>query len=226
MNKKETIQIAIDGPGGSGKSTLAKLVAARLGFIYVDTGAIYRAIALYCLRNHIAVDNAQAVTAVLDAVQVDISYADQIQQVLLNGENVSADIRTMAVAQATSIVSAIPAVRDKLLALQQNMAATNNVVMDGRDIGTVVLPQADLKIFLTASVETRAKRRQAELAAKGEVVDLALLTQEIQARDDRDSTRAIAPLVQASDAVLIDTTHDTIDQVLDKIITLAKPYVA
>ena len=224
MNKKETIQIAIDGPGGSGKSTLAKLVSARLGFIYVDTGAIYRAIALYCLRHHLPVDEAQAVIAVLDSIQVNISYVETVQHMFLNGENVSEAIRTMAVSQAASMVAAIPQVRDKLLALQQTLAATHHVVMDGRDIGTVVLPQADLKIFLTASVLTRAKRRQAELAAKGEHVDLALLTQEIQQRDDRDRHRTIAPLVQAADAILIDTTEDSIDQVLEKIITLAKPY--
>ena len=217
---RKNIQIAIDGPGGSGKSTVARSIAYKLGFTYIDTGAMYRAIALCCLQNGVDLQNELSVTNILPNINIDIDYINGVQQVFLNKTNVSDKIRTMEVSQATSVVSTYQSVRDKLLDAQRNMAKSRNVIMDGRDIGTVVLPQADIKFFLTASVLTRAKRRQAELERKGEPANLNFIKKEIEERDNRDITRDISPLVQAEDAFLIDTSNMTIQDVVDKIIYL------
>ena len=214
--------IAIDGPGGAGKSTISKAVSKELGFIYVDTGALYRAIGLYCLRNGIKTDDADKVSAALSDVSVDFTYIDGEQRVMLNGEDVSTDIRLPEVSMAASNVSAIPAVREFLLELQRKIAREKDVLMDGRDIGTVILPDAQLKIFLTASAEVRAKRRFDELTAKGKEVNYDDVLRELIERDYQDSHREIAPLRQADDAVLVDTSDMTFDEVKERIIQLYK----
>lgn len=208
------INIAIDGPAGAGKSSVAKAVAQKLGFIYVDTGALYRSIGVNALRSNIETDNAQAVTEMLPSVNVELKYVDGAQRVILNGDDVSEAIRMPEASMAASNVSAIPAVREFLLDLQRNMAATNNVIMDGRDIGTVILPNAQFKFFLTASAEVRADRRFKELTEKGLTVDYKALLDEIIQRDYNDSHRATAPLKQADDAILIDSSNMTIDEVI------------
>lgn len=212
--------VAIDGPAGAGKSTIAKTVAKNMQFIYVDTGAMYRTIGFYMLRNGISVDDPEAVAAHLSEVDVTLGYEDGVQQVYLNGENVSASIRTQEVGEAASKVSAMPPVRAALLNLQRNLARSADILMDGRDIGTVVLPDADVKVFLTASSLVRAKRRYDELTAKGTVCDLAVIQKEIEERDYRDMHREIAPLKQAADAVLVDSSDMTIDEVVAEIIRL------
>ena len=215
-----TYNIAIDGPAGAGKSTIAKLVAAKLGFIYVDTGAMYRAMALYFLENGIQPEDEEKVSAACGQIDISLRYQDGVQQVILNGRDVSGKIRTEAVGNAASVVSAYRAVRQALLALQQNLAKTSNVIMDGRDIGTVVLPHAQVKIYLTASSMVRAKRRYDELTAKGEPCDLEKIRQDIEDRDYRDMHRETSPLKQAEDAVLVDTSDMTIEQVIDRIVAL------
>lgn len=201
-----SVNIAIDGPAGAGKSTIAKCLARELGYVYVDTGAMYRALALYFLERGVDIkDEAQIAAACMDA-DVALAYEDGEQQVLLNGENVSGRIRTEAVGNTASVTSAYPAVRKKLLELQRALAKKENVIMDGRDIGTVVLPGADVKIFLTASARVRAKRRYDELTAKGERCDLEEIERDIIDRDYRDEHRETSPLVQAEDAVLLDTS--------------------
>ena len=215
-------QIAIDGPAGAGKSTVAKAVAKRLGYIYVDTGAMYRAMALHLLRQGVDTGDAAAVSAASRHADITISYADGVQQVLLNGENVTGLLRTEEVGNMASVSSANPDVRAKLVELQQALAARENVVMDGRDIGTCVLPQADVKVYLTASAACRAKRRYDELQAKGESCDLAAIEEDIRERDERDMTRAISPLRQAEDAVLVDSSDMTVEEVIEKIISLAR----
>ena len=215
-------QIAIDGPAGAGKSTVAKAVAKRLGFIYVDTGAMYRAMALHLLRQKVDTGDAAAISAASRHADITISYADGAQQVLLNGENVTSLLRAEEVGNMASVSSANPDVRAKLSELQQNLAARENVVMDGRDIGTCVLPQADVKVYLTASAACRAKRRYDELLAKGESCDLAAIEEDIRDRDERDMTRAISPLRQAEDAVLVDSSDMTVEEVIEKIISLAR----
>lgn len=212
-----SFNIAIDGPAGAGKSTIAKMVAKKLGFIYVDTGAMYRAIALYMLRNHVEKDEEQVAEQVTNA-EVKIRYVDGEQQVLLNGENVSTYIRTEEVGNMASFVAKTEAVRAKLLELQRNLAATEDVIMDGRDIGTHVLPNAEVKIYLTASSAERASRRYKELCEKGVSCDLKEIEKDIIARDEQDMNRKIAPLKQAADAKLIDSSHMTIDQVVKEII--------
>ena len=214
--------IAIDGPGGAGKSTISKAVSKELGFIYVDTGALYRAIGLYCLRNGIKTDDADKVSSALSDVSVDFTYIDGEQRVMLNGEDVSTDIRLPEVSMAASNVSAIPSVREFLLELQRKIAREKDVLMDGRDIGTVILPDAQLKIFLTASAEVRAKRRFDELTAKGKEVNYDDVLRELIERDYQDSHREIAPLKQADDAVLVDTSDMTFDEVKETIIQLYK----
>lgn len=212
--------IAIDGPAGAGKSTIAKKIARQLDFIYVDTGAMYRAMALYFLRNHI---NAEDHTGIEDAsrkVDVTIQYKDGEQLVLLNGENVNGLIRNEEVGNMASATSVNRAVRLKLVELQQNLAAKENVVMDGRDIGTYVLPNADLKIYLTASTQVRAKRRWTELKEKGISSDITNIELDIKERDHRDMTREFAPLRQAEDAIYLDSSEMTIDEVVEKIISL------
>ena len=214
--------IAIDGPAGAGKSTIAKEVSKRLGFIYVDTGAMYRAMALSCLRAGVDVTDEAAVTKTIDKADVKIAYKDGSQIVLLNGEDVSTEIRKEEVGKNTSKIAVYGKVREKLTVLQKELAATNDVVMDGRDIGTSVLPNANLKIYLTASVETRAKRRYDELVAKGENPDLKVIEEDIVARDYNDSHREISPLTQAEDAILVDSSNMTIEEVVTTIIDYSK----
>ena len=204
--------IAIDGPSGAGKSTLARILAAELQYIYVDTGAMYRAIGLHVLRLGICAKEAAAVTTVLDGLQIHLGYVDGEQHIWLDGEDVSGLIRTPEVSMAASAVSAHPPVRAFLLSLQRKIASENNVIMDGRDIGTVVLPDADLKIFLSASVEDRARRRYEELLEKGQCVSYDDVLSDMIARDTADSTRAAAPLRPAEDAVCVDTTGNTLEQ--------------
>ena len=217
-----TYNIAIDGPAGAGKSTIAKLVAAKLGFIYVDTGAMYRAMAFYFLENGIQPEDETRVSAICGQIDISLRYQDGVQQVILNGRDVSGKIRTEAVGNAASVVSAYRAVRQALLALQQNLAKTSNVIMDGRDIGTCVLPNAQTKIYLTASSHVRAVRRYKELTEKGQMCNLEEIEQDIIDRDYRDMHREIAPLTQAADAVLLDSSEMTIDQVADGIIGAAR----
>ena len=200
------ISIAIDGPSGAGKSSLAKRLAAELGYVYVDTGAMYRAIGLYTLRAGQNSKDAAAVAALLPDIHLDIRPGQGAQQILLNGEDVTETVRQEQVGMAASDVSAHPAVRAFLLETQRALAARSNVLMDGRDIGTVVLPDATVKIFLTATPEARAQRRLAELQAKGQAADYATVLADIRLRDDQDTHRAVAPLRQAADAVLLDTS--------------------
>ncbi len=213
--------IAIDGPAGAGKSTIAKKAAAKLGFIYVDTGAMYRAMALYFIRHGIAKEDEAAIGDALRDIDISIRYEDGAQQVILNGENVSGLIRIEEVGNMASASSAYGAVREKLLELQRSLARSSNVIMDGRDIGTCVLPQADTKIYLTASSRVRAMRRYKELQEKGQMCNLEEIEQDIIERDYRDMHREIAPLKQAEDAVLVDTSDMDIDEVVDAIISVA-----
>lgn len=212
--------IAIDGPAGAGKSTIAKKIAHKLGFIYVDTGAMYRAMALYFIRNRIAADDEKAIEAACKDVSVSITYVDGEQQVLLNGENVNGLIRTEEVSRMTSASSKNKAVRMKLVELQRELAGRENVIMDGRDIGTYVLPDATAKIYLTASVEERARRRYEEQVARGTACTLEEIAQDIEARDTQDMNREFAPLKQAEDAVLVDSSAMTIEEVVDAIIAV------
>ena len=211
--------IAIDGPAGAGKSTIAKKVAKELSFIYVDTGAMYRAMGLYFLRKGIVPENAAAIEAACDEIQVSIRYENGEQQVLLNGENVSAEIRKEEVGNMASKTSVNGKVREKLVALQRELAKKENVVMDGRDIGTQVLPDATAKIYLTASSAERARRRYLELQQKGTPGVLEEIEADIIERDHRDMAREISPLRQAEDAVLVDASHMTIDEVAAAVIS-------
>ncbi len=210
--------VAIDGPAGAGKSTIAKKAAKKLDFIYVDTGAMYRAIALYFIRNRVAADDEKTISEKCSDINVSIDYADGVQQVILNGENVNDYIRTEQVSMMTSSVSKYPAVREKLLNLQRQLATEKNVIMDGRDIGTCVLPDAKTKIFLTASAGERARRRYKEQVERGIECDIKQIEKDIIARDEQDMNREIAPLKQAEDAVLIDSSDMSIEQVVDAII--------
>ena len=216
------INIAIDGPAGAGKSSVAKEVAARLGFIYVDTGALYRAIGVNALKNGIKTDDTEAIIAILPETKVELRYVDGAQRVILHGEDVSETIRLPEASMAASNVSAIPAVREFLLDLQRDMAKNNNVIMDGRDIGTVILPDAQYKFFLTASAEVRAERRYKELVEKGTTVDFDALLSEIKQRDYNDSHRATAPLRQADDAVFVDSSDMTKEEVIEYIASQIK----
>ncbi|MBQ0014418.1 MAG: (d)CMP kinase [Oscillospiraceae bacterium] len=216
------INIAIDGPGGAGKSTIARAVAAELGFIYVDTGALYRAVGLNALRHGIDTRNIDGIVKMLDETDVSLSFIDGEQRVMLNGEDVSTAIRLPEASMAASNVSAIPAVRQFLFDLQRKIAEENNCLMDGRDIGSVVLPNADLKLFMTASPETRAQRRFDELKAKGEDVKYSEILDELNKRDYQDSHREIAPLKQAEDAILFDTSDLSFDEVKNKLIEMVK----
>ncbi len=220
--QNQAFAIAVDGPAGAGKSTIARLVARQLGFVYVDTGAMYRAIALYTLRRGISPQDEEAVSAAVPEAEITICYEEGIQKVLLNGEDVSEKIRREEVGKAASAVSAYPAVRAHLLGLQRSLAQTTNVIMDGRDIGTCVLPGAQAKVFLTASPRIRAMRRYKELKEKGEMCNLQEIEQDIIERDQKDMSRPIAPLKQAEDAVLIDSSDMGIDQVVSAIIGTAK----
>ena len=216
-----SFNIAIDGPAGAGKSTIAKMVAKELGYIYVDTGAMYRAIALYLLRNDIAANNIDEIVAALDEINITIEYIDGVQVVMLNGENVNPYIRTEKVSIMTSAVSTHAPVREKLLDLQRKLARTSDVLMDGRDIGTCVLPNADLKIYLTASSRTRAERRWKELVERGATCDIEQIEKDIIDRDTQDMNREVAPLRQAEDAILVDTSDMSIDEVVAHLIDLA-----
>ena len=215
------MNIAIDGPAGAGKSTIAKLAAKKLGFVYVDTGAMYRSIALYVIENEVNPDDETAMSEALDNIDVSIAYEDGAQHIFLNGRDVSTEIRQEAVGNMASKVATKAAVRAKLLDLQRGLAKTQDVLMDGRDIGTFVLPNAELKIYLTASVEERANRRYKELVEKGQSPDLEQIKKDIEARDYQDMHRDIAPLKQAEDAVLIDSSDMTIEEVVSEIIRLA-----
>lgn len=219
---KKPFNIAIDGPAGAGKSTIAKLAARRLGFIYVDTGAMYRALALYFLRNGIDAGEEAAVAASCGQAKVSIRYENGEQQVILNGEDVSGLIRTELVGNMASATSRYPAVRAHLLELQRGLAASNDVIMDGRDIGTCILPDADAKIFLTASPKIRAARRYRELIEKGMMCNLEEIEQDIIERDRQDTNREVSPLKQAPDAVLVDGSELTVEQVVDAIIRAAE----
>ena len=210
--------IAIDGPAGAGKSTIAKTIAKKLEFIYVDTGAMYRAMALYFIRNGIDPSDENAINAACADVHVGIAYENGAQQVLLNGENVTGLIRTEEVGNMASKTSAYPTVRATLLALQRDLAKKADILMDGRDIGTNVLPDADLKIYLTASSEIRASRRYDEVIEKGEKADLAQIEKDIIIRDKQDMERKIAPLKKAEDAVLVDSSDMTIEEVVECIL--------
>lgn len=212
--------IAIDGPAGAGKSTIAKKVAGKLGFIYVDTGAMYRSMALYFLRNGIASADEEEIAAACQNINVSIEYENGEQQVLLNGENVNAFIRTEEVSMMTSDTSKYPAVREKLLHLQRELAEKKNVIMDGRDIGTCVLPNADLKVYLTASPAERARRRYKEQQGRGIACDLQQIEKDIIARDEQDMNREISPLCKAEDAVLVDASDMTIEEVAERVISL------
>lgn len=217
-----SINIAIDGPAGAGKSTIARKAAAELGFIYVDTGAIYRSVAYYCLSKGADLSVPENAEKLLPEITPELRFIEGVQHVFVNGDDVSDKIRTPEVSMAASKVSAIPAVRAFLFDLQQKIARENNVIMDGRDIGTVVLPNADLKIFLTASPEARADRRFKELKDKPDAPTYDEVLSDIIKRDHDDSTRAIAPLKQAEDAVLCDTTSLSLEESVDKIIGMIK----
>ncbi len=217
-----SMNVAIDGPAGAGKSTIAKKVAAKMEYIYVDTGAMYRSLALYFIRKGIDKDDEAKISEAVKECDVTIGYEDGQQQVILNGENVTGLIRTEDVGNMASSSSTYKAVRAKLLDLQRKLASENDVIMDGRDIGTVILPNAQAKIFLTASVDMRANRRYKELKDKGESPDLDKIKKDIEERDYRDSHRDEAPLKQADDAVLVDTSDMSIEEVTDRLIEIIK----
>lgn len=217
MNK----EIAIDGPAGAGKSTIAKRVAEKLGLIYVDTGAMFRAIALYMTGKCVKSNEIDKVKEELNNIRLDIVYENGEQQIILNDENVSKLIRNPEISKAASSFAQVPEVRERLLILQRELADKRPVVMDGRDIGTKVLPSASVKIFLTADVKVRAERRYKELTEKGEKVNLEDIMSDIKSRDEQDMNRKVSPLVQAGDAVLVDTSSLSIDEVVDAIIKIA-----
>lgn len=216
------INVAIDGPAGAGKSTISRSAAEKLGYIYVDTGALYRTVGLNAVRVGADLTNPESIAKSIEGITVDLTYENGEQAVLLNNENVSSLIRTPEASMAASKVSAVPAVREFLFSLQQDIAKRNNCIMDGRDIGTVVLPNADVKIFLTASAEARAMRRYKELIEKGEKVEFNDVLADMKERDYNDSHRAIAPLKQADDAILLDTTELNLEQSIDKIVETIK----
>ena len=218
--------IAIDGPAGAGKSTIARRVAKELSFIYVDTGAMYRAMALYLLRKEVNKDDTEQIGNICQDAEISIEYQNVEQIVLLNDENVNSYLRTEEVGNMASVSSAVPRVREKLLSLQRKLARDMSVVMDGRDIGTTILPDADVKIYLTASSLTRAKRRYLELQEKGTVCNLDEIQKDIEERDQRDMNREISPLRQAEDAVLVDSSDLTIQQVVDRILQIFRSKTA
>ncbi len=216
-----TFKIAIDGPAGAGKSTIAKAASKKIGFVYIDTGAMFRAVGLAALRRNIDINgDRESVEVMLGEIAIDIAYGENGQEIFLNGENVSTEIRMPEVSVAASDISKIPAVRKKLLELQRSIAEKTDVIMDGRDIGTVVLPDAQLKIFLTASVEERAMRRYKELIEKGVECDFDEVKKDMEYRDKNDSEREIAPLKPADDGVIVDTTGNTLEESVDIILNL------
>lgn len=216
-----SFNIAIDGPAGAGKSTIAKQLAKKTSFIYVDTGAMYRAMAYYFLTNHITAEDEPALKSACEKIVIELAYENGVQKVFLNGRDISGEIRREEVGNMASATSGYGFVRAKLLSLQQDMAAKNNVIMDGRDIGTCVLPNAQLKVYLTASVQTRALRRYKELQEKGEACILSGIEKDIEERDYRDMHREIAPLKAAEDAKILDSSDLTIDEVVDAIYRMA-----
>lgn len=209
------IQIAIDGPSGAGKSTLAKALAKKLGFVYVDTGALYRAVGLFCERSGISQDDKCGIVSALKDIELSIEYKEGGQHIILGGEDVSPLIRTPSISEWASCVSAIGEVRDFLLETQRRLARENNVIMDGRDIGTVILPNADVKIFLISSPEARARRRRLEYIEKGIDISLEETMRVMAERDERDSSREVAPLRAADDAIALDSSDMTIDETID-----------
>ncbi len=215
-------QIAIDGPAGAGKSTIAKIVAAKKGFIYVDTGAMYRAMAVHMIRTDTDPKDEKAVDLSSQTADISLKYVEGAQHVFLNGEDVTGYLRTEETGNMASLVSKYPSVRSRLVALQKEIALTNDIVMDGRDIGTVVLPDADVKIYLTASSKVRAQRRYDELVTKGQDADINKIEEDIIARDHQDMTREVSPLKKADDAIEIDSSYMTIDEVADRILSLIK----
>ncbi|MBQ8877932.1 MAG: (d)CMP kinase [Lachnospiraceae bacterium] len=215
-------QIAIDGPAGAGKSTIAKKVAKAKGFIYVDTGAMYRAMAYFLLKEGVDAKDKNAIEEKCTEADITLRYENGEQVVLLNGENVNGVIRTEEVGKMASATSPVPKVRERITATQKELAATTDVVMDGRDIGTCVLPNADVKVYLTASSAVRAKRRYDELIAKGQKCDISQIEADIIQRDEQDMNREVSPLKQAEDAVLIDSSYMTIDEVAQKIMSLCE----
>ena len=219
------VNIAIDGPAGAGKSTIAKTAAKELGYIYVDTGALYRTVGLNVLRKCFDTKSAEDVASTLEGLEVSLRFVDGEQRVFLFDEDVSSAIRQNEVSMAASNVSAIPVVREFLFDLQRDIAKKNNCIMDGRDIGTVVLPDAKIKIFLTASAEARADRRCKELAEKGQQVEYATVLQEIKDRDYQDSHREIAPLKQAEDAILVDTTELTLEESIQYMLRVIREHL-
>lgn len=214
--------IAVDGPAGAGKSTIARAVAKKMNLIYVDTGAMYRAMALFMIREGVAAEDVDAINAKCREADISIAYENGEQAVYLNGENVTSQLRTEEVGNMASATSVQPAVREKLLELQQTLAQKSDCIMDGRDIGTCVLPHAQVKIYLTADSAVRAKRRYEELAAKGEIRDLEKIRADIEERDYRDMHREHSPLKQAQDAVLVDSSEMTAEEVIDTIISICK----
>jgi len=216
------MQIAIDGPSGAGKSTIAQAAAKALGWAYIDTGALYRAIGLAVMRSGADTQNADAVAACLPTIALDVQYHDGEQQVFIAGENVSEEIRTPEASLAASDVGKVAAVREFLLQLQRDLAAARPSILDGRDIGTVVLPDAPVKIYLTASAEKRARRRHVQLAEKGIHEPFEKVLQEVNARDAQDMNRAIAPLRQADDAVLLDTTEQTLQESIESVVQMIR----
>ena len=219
INEKNP-SIAIDGPAGSGKSTVARLVAKKLGFVYVDTGAMYRTVGLYCAENSIDLENMDEVKKALQKVNIELKYDEGVQHIYLNGEDVSSAIRVQRIAEYASKVAAIGVVREKLVEMQRNIAENGNVVMDGRDIGTNVIPNAKAKIYLDASVDVRTERRCHELEEKGVSFDKNVIREEIIERDNFDKNRKINPLTIAEDATIIDTSYMTIEEVENKITKL------
>ncbi len=222
---EKLISAAIDGPVGAGKSSIARTAAKRLGFIYVDTGAIYRAVGLYCHRRGADLSSPEEIAALLPEIKPEIRLCDGIQRIFLNGEDVSEEIRLPEISMAASAVSAVPEVRAALLDMQRKIAAENNVIMDGRDIGTVVLPDAQVKIFLTAAPEIRAKRRYDELCAKGVRTTFEEVLADLNKRDYDDSHRAVAPLRQAKDAVLADTSGLDFEQSCELVCNIIKGHI-
>lgn len=218
----KAFSVAIDGPSGAGKSTIAKFLAKELNFLYVDTGAMYRSIGLFASRKGVDAGNAAEVTPLLSQIKLDLSYVDGEQRIFLNGEDVSRAIRTEEGSKNASKVSAIPAVRAFLLEFQRSFAKQNCIIMDGRDIGTVVLPDADVKIFLTASAEARAQRRYKEQIERGEDVTFEAVLDAIRKRDEADSSRATAPLKAAEDAIVVDTTDLTLQASIETLLSIVK----
>ena len=218
-------KIAIDGPSGTGKSTVAKLLAKKLSFVYIDTGAMYRAVGLYCYRNGIDIDDEESVVNSLDNIDINMFYKDGVQEIELNGEIVSDAIRENHISKCASVVSAYQPVRDRLVTMQRALAEKNSVIMDGRDIGTVVLPDANLKVYMTVEDEVRAQRRYKELIEKGQDVTYEKVLEELKERDYRDMNRENSPLKKADDAIIVDNTNTTIDEVVDKVYDLFKEKV-